>query len=302
MTKVASPTTSTTDTTDTTDTTANNDIPTEEEIQWALSIKRAAEKEATHVNAGKISDLEYLQYGIVTKGQTTKALKRIQRMQAYKKEYGIQLDDGSIEQAKRDLKTFYTVHDGLYLSLAALEDGTHVMSCDYHKACSFQNEGEGVKIRMRGLFYHLQACQPSIAAMRAGYTPLINFDTTTLSDLSVRHQRKVSQAISYAFPIRGRRMVLLNANAIIVAFWQIIKYFLSQKIRDRTVICGNHTEFFQSPSCIYPREVVPREWGGTFDSSRQSMIRVVEGKLEQRYALQAKFRLEKEEMDDEEEK
>lgn len=313
---------------------------TDEEVQWALDLKRAAvaasyaeaegDAEAQvqfKVNADQLSDLEYLQYAIVTKGNVNKALKRIQRMQALQKQFGIQFGNGNgnqfgnangsnvdpdqddkskgtaaatlvetlVEQAQRDLNTFYAVHEGLYLAIGALPDETHVLCSDYHRAMQFFKKGEGLKIRMRGLFYHLQACQPNIAAMRAGFCTLLDFENSKWTDFQLNTQRKMSEMIGKAYPIRGKQMVLLNANAIVVAFWQIAKFFLPQKLRERTVLCANnHEEFFSSS--IYPSHLLPRAWGGTFDSSQPQFMQAVMEKLEERYKLQATFRLQDDEI------
>lgn len=277
----------------------NDDAPTDDERQWALDIKYAAAS-SPHLNSDKLSDLEYLQFAIVTKGDTSKALSRIQRMQAFKKECGLALDDGSIEQARRDLKTFYTVHHGCYLALGALPDGTHVVCSDYHQGVDYVGKGESFKIRMRGLFYHLHACQPNITAMRAGFCTLLDFQNTTWKDFHVRRQRKVTELISKTYPIRCKQMVLLNVNAIVVAFWRIVRFFLPLKIRERTVLCANHAEFFQASTTLYPPNVLPTFLGGTFDSSPSVIQRVVEQKLDERYSRQANFKLlENEDKDDE---
>lgn len=265
----------------------NPEGPTAEEIQWAVAIKRAAQADEG-INADKISDLEYLQYGIVFKSDVSKAMDRIKHMQDFKREFGIQLD-GSLEHAERDINMFYAVHPGMYLALAALPDGTHVMCSDYGQ---FQKVGsqEALSIRMRGFFYHLQACQCNISAMRAGFCSLLDFSGTVITRIPFKIQKRIFAVFSKAYPIRGRQVVMTNTSPVINFIWNILlRRFFSKKLRERFVICDDHTEFFATS--FYTPEVLPRAWGGLFDSSEKSMKHAVRQKLEERYALMAKFRL-----------
>ena len=142
------------------------------EIARAVRIKRAAILDPD-VNADKICDLEFLQYAIVAKDDMAQALRRIQRMQRFKQRNGIQRD-GSYEQAMRDISMFQTLHPDFFLSLAESPvDGVHILSANYAKFRAFRMTTEEAQVvRIRGLFYYFQACQPHVDAMRAGYVSL----------------------------------------------------------------------------------------------------------------------------------
>ena len=271
--------------------TDNNDknMASEQEIEWAWRIKQAAKLDP-YIIADKISDLEFLQHGIVAKENYKLALRRLKRMQEFKRIYGIQLD-GSLEQAARDIEAFFLANPGLYLGLGEASNGVHFVCADYSKsfACKLDTN-ESYAIRLRGLFYYLQAVQPNVAAMRNGYSTMVDMSRASWRNLSPAFVRRYAQLVSHAYPIRTVQTVLLNSHFIIMLGYHLVKIFFSAKARRRFVICGQGS-FEEATGGCYTKDVLPREWGGTFDSSKENLQKVWLQRLTERYALAESFRL-----------
>lgn len=264
-------------------------VATEQEIEWALRIKQAAKLDP-EVIADMISDLEFLQHGIVAKENYNLALRRLKRMQEFKLMYGIQLD-GSLEQAARDIEAFFLANPGLYLGLGEASNGVHFVCADYSKsfACKLDTN-ESYAIRLRGLFYYLQAAQPNVSAMRNGYSTMVDMKHASWRNFSPAFVRRYAQLVSHAYPIRTVQTILLNSHFIIMLGYHLVKIFFSAKARRRFVICGRGS-FEEATGGCYTKDVLPREWGGTFDSSQENLKKVWLQRLKERYALAETFRL-----------
>ena len=141
---------------------------------------------------------------------------------------------------------------------------------------------------MRGIFYYMQACQPNIAAMRAGFVFLANAADIGWRNFSVQAEERCAALYSNAYPICVRRMVMMNTSKILILFYNICKVFLSRKIRQTMVFCGNHNEYLQESEFVAPA-LLPTQWGGTVDMDK--LQKIVANKLEERYKLQASFKL-----------
>lgn len=264
-------------------------IATTQEVQWALRIKTAAIADPD-VNADKICDLEFLQHALIAKHAVPTALQRIKRMQSFKKHHGIQLD-GSMEQATRDIQAFFAAHPGLYLSLGTLPDGSNVMCSDYGQFFARRlDTPEAYAIRLRGLFYFMQATQPNILAMRQGVASLSDMKRVSWRNFNLHFLRQFAQILSHAYPMRIRQIVVLHTHMAVWLGYTICKVFFSPKARQRMVFCRD--DFHQATGGRYTPDVLPASWeGGTFDSSREHLQEVWLQRLQERYALAETFSL-----------
>lgn len=93
---------------------------TQEEIAWALHIKRAARAHPKITHPESITDFEFLQYAIVTKGDVKKAIDRLIAVQRFKERYGIK-GDGSLAEAAHDLHAYQILRPGFLLSVAQVQ-------------------------------------------------------------------------------------------------------------------------------------------------------------------------------------
>ena len=274
---------------------------TKQELEWAVAIKKAAEVDA-HVNAHLVSDLEFLQHAIIAKDNVDKALKRLKRMQEFKKQYGIKLD-GSHAEGMRDLQTFGTAHPGFALAIGVLKNDTtdselqqqqqaaHVMCADYAQflAKTIKSD-ESYAVLMRGLFYFIQASQPNIGAMRAGLFVLANGKSAGWRNVSLAMDERVLALLSNTYPIRINQIVMMNANILLRLFGNFLRMFVSAKVWEKHVFAGPLDDFLRdSPRYSNQPDALPRAWGGSLEAN--DLERIVSENLQERYALAAKFTL-----------
>ena len=276
----------------------DNIDPTPQELEWAVAIKRAAAQDP-EVNTAAMMDLEFLQHGIIAKSNVDKALKRIKRMQQLKERYGIKLD-GSVEDGIRDVQAFSAAHPRFGLCWQPLEDHTHVVCSDYqHFRADRMHSEEGFAMMMRCFFYMMQMCQPHAAAMRAGLVFLMDTQHMGRRNFSWQVEERMSTVIFNAYPARVQKVAILNPSWIMRTIFAFCMRVLSPKARNTHVFCKHPTTFFKEAG--YPREVLPDAWGGTFPSKDVEKIKqMVRQMLQQRYGYAAKFRLQDEEEEDEE--
>jgi len=264
---------------------------TEQELKWAAAIKDAA-KVCAEIDADAVSDLEYLQHAIIAKEKVSKALKRIKHMQKFKQKYGIH-KDGCYEDAIRDLKAFEEAHPNFILALGGLETekntNVHVLSVDYAQffAKNMKTE-EAFQVLMRGIFYYMQACQPNVAAMRAGFVFLANAEKIGWRNFSPQAEERCAGLYSEAYPIRVNKMVMMNSSPILRVFYNICKIFLSKKIRQTILFCGDHKIYLQQSDYVAPT-LLPTQWGGTVDGDK--LQKIVRSKLDERYKAVTAFKL-----------
>jgi hypothetical protein len=270
---------------------STSEVPTEEEIQWALAIQQAA-KEDPDINVDLLTDLECMQHAIIAKANVTKALARIKRMQQFKSKYGIKLN-GSYEEAVRAFLTAKQRHEGFFLSLATLpNDDTHISCTNY--ACFMAREvrsDEYYAVVMRGEFYILQAMFPTLAAIRAGTIMLSDGKGYGVLNYSFKLEERMAQLFSNAYPMRVKKMVMMNANWLMVVLQYALNAFMSKKMRKVRHLAGPRETYLAEHRSEYPPTVLPVEWGGTLP--REAYEETVIRNLQQRYQLEETFRFPK---------
>lgn len=285
---------------DTTTTDDNDDVykyrATPQELAWAKATRRAAVADP-EVNESFLTDLEYFQHAVVSKGDTVKALQRIKRMQAFKEQYGIKVN-GSYDEALRDGVAADAQLPGFSLSMGELPDGTAVVCFHY---AAFQarkiarQSVEGRNIAMRGAFYGMQGFSCSLPAIRAGAVFLSEWQGAGWQNFSLLMEERMAQLYSHAYPVRVQQMAILNANLFIRVGVKLMDMFISRKVRQVQVLAESRRAFLEAHPQYTP-DVLPEAWGGTVRV--QNVMDQFKQRIQKRYDLEAKFRLDDDDDDD----
>eukprot|EP00977_Amphora_coffeiformis_P030012 scaffold44216_cov183-Amphora_coffeaeformis.AAC.1 len=235
---------------------------TDDEVKWALAIQRAAQEDPD-INAEMLTDLECLQHAFVAKSDVDKALTRMKRLQRFKEKYGIKLN-GSYEEGVRAFRTAKQRCEGFGLSLAALRNETHVCCSNYASFMAREvRSDEYYAVVMRGEFYFLQAMFPTIAAMRAGAIFLSDGKGYGLLNYSFKLEERMAQLFSHAYPMRVEKMVMMNANWLMIVLQVALNAFMSKKMREVRCLARDRDVYLAQHRPQYPPTVLPVEWGGT---------------------------------------
>ena len=241
----------------------SNAEPTQEEIQWALAIKQAALDHAdTAEAAANMTDLEFLQHGIIAKDSIDKALVRIKRLQAFKERYGIQ-GDGSYDNGFRDILAFIQSFPAFLTGLGVATDGAQVVCYDFsqYRVRSIHTD-EAYAVCMRAFFYTLQAAQCNIDAIRSGVRLLGDFEGLGWENFSVNAEKRAAELYNNCYPMRVTEMALMQANPLIRVFYSILKVFISKKLARVFTMPSRRKEFLNAHKSLYPAEALPEAWGG----------------------------------------
>lgn len=260
---------------------------TSEEREWAIAIKHAAIADDDIID-DVLTDFEYLQHAFVAKDKVGKAVKRIKQLQAFKKRYGIKLD-GSVEEAERDLKALNLQFPGLMVSLGTRDNGSHVTSVDISKILARRLKTEEAHaIFLRFFFYMLQACNPTIQAIRAGSYCLSKSESVGFRNFSFESEDRQAELYSHAYPFRFQQMVMIQAPFIARMIFQVIVIFMTSKMRKRFDMTAEGETYLKEHG--FPESVLPTFWGGVLEPG--SMTDVMLLKLEERYRNMKTFELE----------
>eukprot|EP00977_Amphora_coffeiformis_P027327 scaffold34603_cov212-Amphora_coffeaeformis.AAC.20 len=81
---------------------------------------------------------------------------------------------------------------------------------------------------------------------------------------------------------------MMNSSPALRVFYSICKVFLSKKIRQTLLFCGDHNTYLQQSDYVAPA-LLPTQWGGTVDVDK--LQKIVGSKLEERYKAVATFKL-----------
>ncbi|CAB9526068.1 expressed unknown protein [Seminavis robusta] len=143
------------------------------EIRWALAIKAAvvdsnkAKQEEGEDELIELTDFEYCQYALVTKGDVEDALERIEKMQAFREEY--QIHD-TAEEGMEILRAFTIQQPWFMVSVDYNPTNGHFIAVyDYAKLKpAAVDYPEDWRIWLGGLYYLFQICQSNLVACREG--------------------------------------------------------------------------------------------------------------------------------------
>ena len=289
---------------------------TEVELAQATRIRDAATVDPD-IDESSLTDWEYLQHALVAKDRVDKALERIRRSQELKHRYGIQ-GDGSVEAALRDLQLYQRLYPRFLLSLKQVSskqqqqqsssnnsnsgdshtddseeatlDAPHVFCQDMAQVVKSRNE-EAYAVRVRVLFWLLQAMHCNIPAMRSGVYLVVSVKNASLNNLSLEQDRRNKELYGGAsYPLRIRRIYVWNTSFWIRWFYSLVRLMLRPTVRQRTHFCGNQVDLLaMAAGEAWSQDDLPTSWGGSV--SEDDFWDTVRAKLSERYRNAANFSL-----------
>ena len=275
----------------------------------ALAIRQAARADPS-IDAGVISDFEFLQHAVVAKGRVDKALKRLRRIQAFKERYGI-IREGCLADAARDLKALLRLHPGFFLSMAdttttaELEENDTLVPHRLPQLVCYKYKNfvgwkmrseEALAILQRACFYNVQATCYSLPAIRGGLYFIADARGLTWQHFSMHAEVRLSELFTDSYPVRLYRISILFASPIIRFFYAVMRSLINFKSGSKLQHLA--TMYNYQESLVYHKtqglslDVVPVELGGRLVP--EAFYDTVLQRLEERYKRVAKFRLPKE--------
>lgn len=191
------------------------------ERDWSLAVKGAVEGSEDLVN---LTDMEYAQFAITTKGDLQEALRRIHGMQLFRQHYKI---DHSVEQALYFLRGHIRLFPGLLLNIDVdIEQNIGINACDlgYLQPDLILGTRPGIVEDKAidgnwGLFccatYYIKfATQPSLAVIRNGLLELVDFKDYGWKNFSTAINGRIFEEVLAHIPMTWRHFLGYHTGVV----------------------------------------------------------------------------------------
>jgi len=271
-----------------------------EERNWALAIKRAdqvllQDEDATTARCRPLTDMEYAEMALVTRGNTEEAFKRIQGLQTFWRDYQV---DHSPEQGVHYLQALMELQPGMILHLDINADTNEairimdysVINPDAILAPSLSHGAEyHWKRYMNGLYYLYVASQPSLATVRAGLHEIADCEGFEWSNFSMDIERRHYDEMYQFFPVKFNNTIAYNTGSVANLFWSLMKPVMQDQAKaglllGRTLDENGGDYESRRLSDIYLKP--------NLEEAQQNLLRTLTTLLSMRAGYEATFRLE----------
>lgn len=261
---------------------------TSQERQWAFAIKQAVH-DSEELKA--ITDFDYVQYAMVTQGNTQEALFRIGGMQAFREAYGI---NHTVEQAVDYLNRTMQMLPGFILHLDNCPHTQEAImvwdaSVCYPEKILSLNREHGAEYNWKTYvvahYYMNYCCQPTLYSVRDGLTLLMDCGQVGWENISMDFQRRMNDELRTFFPLKWKRILAYNTAVIANVGWGLFKQFMPPHMRESLKlgcqIAGSGAETRLSELFLQP----------SLDGAKDNILRRVQSLILQRNENATRFRL-----------
>ncbi|CAB9505365.1 expressed unknown protein [Seminavis robusta] len=223
---------------------------TDAETRWALEIKQAVEARSDEIKA--LSDYEYAQYALVSRGDVTDALRRIQGLQEFRDEYKI---DDTLEQGM-DLLRKFTIQQPWFVLDVEYEAPLGHFVCVYDYGVldpSKVDFPEDWRIYLGGLYYIFQILQSNLGAVREGIVHIVECEGMNWRNFCVEFARRNWYHMIEYYPHRNKEVSWLHTSVIANMMHAQYKSMMGQEASIIRVGCqyegydGRLDEVFKMP-------------------------------------------------------
>ena len=258
-----------------------------EEREWAVAIKEAMIKEDEAL-AKTISDFEYVHHAIIAKGKPDKAIKRIQRLDKFRKEHDIPIDANkcSADEAMTMIQAFEAKSPGMFLSFGKDSAGSHgyLSTWDYASflPANYQ-EATDWKNCFAAFYYVFDAMHPDFDAIRSGIIMLADAEGLGWRNFSLEMEKQAAHLYQDAYPIRIQNITMLHSPTVFKAIYALCKPFLKKKVKDVIHLNGKLEEIRDQ----IPKNILATTMGGIQTTS--DMEDAMKEGLKLRYSNMASF-------------
>jgi CRAL/TRIO domain len=189
---------------------------TEEETRWAWAIKEALDQDDSEL-ASTITDFEIAHHAIIAKSKIEKGLKRIHRLDKFRKEHGIPpTREMEAQDAVQMIQRFEALCPGMVLAFN--KEATQDFYVSTYQYSAFLPDAiktpEDWKTTFAAFYYIVDAHHPNIEAMRAGMVMITEVKGMGWKNFSLEMEKHAAKLYQDAYPVRIKAMVMLNAPKI----------------------------------------------------------------------------------------
>ncbi|CAB9497974.1 expressed unknown protein [Seminavis robusta] len=225
----------------------------EEEQRWTWELKQAMQHRP---NLDEENDMWLAHYCIIAQGDLSNALKRITRIQAFQKQYGV---NNSVEQCVEMLSKLFELMPGgiLYLDVDPMKnEGLHIMNSGKHNQIAAMETEENWKTCLVGFYYYFLVCQPTLATIRNGQYTMADFGSFDWDNLKLEFFYKYNLEFGDMYPVQCSKFLVFNTGTIANVMFSLTKHIFPPAIMSKvelgcTVPLGEENEAPRSLSEMY---------------------------------------------------
>ncbi|CAB9505568.1 expressed unknown protein [Seminavis robusta] len=226
---------------------------TQEEQRWALQLK---ESMVNRPDLDEENDMWLAQYAIVTEGDISNALKRIARIQAFQKQYGV---NNSVEQGVQMLSKLFQLMPGSILCLDVdpmKNEGLHIMDNGKQDHMAAMASERNWRICLVGFYYYFLVCQPTLATIRNGQHTMADFVDFTWNNFRMEFFYQFNLEFGELYPHRFSGFLAFNTGTLANLMFALVKHVYSKALMSKVQLgchipLGEEDEVPRSLSEIY---------------------------------------------------
>jgi hypothetical protein len=202
----------------------------EEEAHWARQLKLAAEAPGSGMRP--LSDLDYVNYAMVCRGNVSDALDRIKGMQTLRETYSI---EDTVEEGVSALQQLLQIQPGFLVELDVSQDsGTsfEVWICNKYDPAKVKTSRANWKTHLVANYYSMLLKQPTIRSIREGGYLLIDCHDMSWANFDVDLESQFQFEFFRHAPIRYKHILAYNTYTFSHLAFSLAKPFLREEHKD----------------------------------------------------------------------
>lgn len=209
---------------------------TEEEHAFALQIRRAVEEDE---ELRPLTDFEYAQYAIVTKGNLQEALSRIHGMQAFRDEYGI---NNSVQQCHEAYVEHFRQFPGYVLHfdidestqepIVVLDLGRFKPNKTMEHTDPSKHPDFNWRVEVTRSYYQTFFLAPSLAAIRQGVFSIIDCQDIGWDNFTIEYSQRYHSELWGHQPLKFKNLLCYNTGSVANICWSMIKHLMNANMRE----------------------------------------------------------------------
>ncbi|KAG7346751.1 CRAL/TRIO domain containing protein [Nitzschia inconspicua] len=254
---------------------------TPKERGWTNELEAAIHN--SQEDFGKLSDFELAAHAIVAKEDTELALKRIRRLQQFKKTCNIS-SDMTVFQAIQLLHRFVHAYPGFLQAFGTDTYERHVFTFRLQCLKSPPPFNHSEEDQFAALYYIFHALQPDLDAIRKGTIFVGDIEGITRQYFSLSLFNGGRSLTKDSYPIKVKDFPCVGSPPRFSAVYAMCWPFFSTKLRQKYVAC--------TPAQLqqhFPRKLLPQRLGGVM--SEKDLMEKLEESLKKRFENEECFRL-----------
>lgn len=251
-----------------------------DELEWALKIKRAVENDEELANQ---QDYVYALLALVEMDDVQAALRRLQALQYVKEAYGIV---HSLQEAKRTLREYVDLlfpNWFIHYMYNQTEGGvTIVVDCTGLKMSQVKRHPRGEEIVVKSFYYTNLLLSPDVEAVRHGVTTLVECSGFFHSEgLSLNLFRNIWE-LNSIFPQQVQTVNHYHTGVLFNVLMSMGKRCMPTDLRSKINV-----------GCVSEERMDELFWTPNPEAGRARVYQRMEAALERRFKNEGKFSLER---------